>query len=282
MIRMKVQGYIELGFKRELELKKAYALDQPLVTKQKNRTHFYEYIPAKSSESSEILLSLLDDVHGSRLKGKEIVESNEALDVVINGDGKVQYDLDPKRNVVSDLLLELEALPPALGSGVVGDVSRNAFEIGGTSNAPKKIDATLESDWALIGGKTPHSPQQRIDALGGMGEETNIIISPSRFSVLAVVDGDEIGEEETEEKEEGEIEEEESTADEQKVDLKKKDVAKSVRLRTGTSLKLSKQIPARAKDPKTGRNNIMVQKKILFKYKIRVQKKIIFPSYKIC
>ena len=53
-----------------------------------------------------------------------------------------------------------------------------------------------------------------------MGEETNIIISPSRFSVLAVVDGDEIGEEETEEKEEGEIEEEESTADEQKVDLK--------------------------------------------------------------
>ena len=27
MIRMKVQGYIELGFKRELELKKAYALE---------------------------------------------------------------------------------------------------------------------------------------------------------------------------------------------------------------------------------------------------------------
>ncbi|KAF2608422.1 hypothetical protein F2Q68_00043453 [Brassica cretica] len=161
---------------------------------------------------------------------------------------------------LSDLLLELEALPPALGSGVVGDVSRNAFEIGGTSNAPKKIDATLESDWALIGGKTPHSPQQRTDALGGMGEETNIIISPSRFSVLAVVDGDEIGEEETEEKEEGEIEEEESTADEQKVDLKKKDVAKSVRLRTGTSLKLSKQIPARAKDPKTGRNNVSTKK----------------------
>ncbi|CDY28136.1 BnaC06g03170D [Brassica napus] len=149
----------------------------------------------------------------------------------------------------------LEALPPALGSGVVGDVSRNYFEIGGTSNAPKKIDATLESDWALIGGKTPHSPQQRTDELGGMGEETNIIISPSRFSVLAVVDGDEIGEEETEEKEEGEIEEEESTADEHKVDLKKKDVAKSVRLQTGTSLKLSKQIPAHAKDPKTGRNN---------------------------
>uniref|UniRef100_A0A0D3CPN0 DUF4283 domain-containing protein n=1 Tax=Brassica oleracea var. oleracea TaxID=109376 RepID=A0A0D3CPN0_BRAOL len=142
----------------------------------------------------------------------------------------------------------LEGLPPTLGSGVVGDVSRNAFEIGGTSNAPKKIDATLESDWALIGGKTPHSPQQRTDVLEGMGEETNIIISPSRFSVLAVVDGDEIGEEETGEKEEGEIEEDESTADEQKVDLKKKDVAKSVRLRTGTSLKLSKQIPARFLD----------------------------------
>ncbi|WZZ17827.1 hypothetical protein YC2023_110916 [Brassica napus] len=28
---------------------------QPLVTKQKNRSHFYEYSPSKSSESSEML-----------------------------------------------------------------------------------------------------------------------------------------------------------------------------------------------------------------------------------
>ncbi|WZY75360.1 hypothetical protein YC2023_021744 [Brassica napus] len=28
---------------------------QPLVTKQKNRSHFYEYSPSKSSESSELL-----------------------------------------------------------------------------------------------------------------------------------------------------------------------------------------------------------------------------------
>ncbi|WZY87862.1 hypothetical protein YC2023_044597 [Brassica napus] len=28
---------------------------QPLVTKQKNRSHFYEYSPSKSSELSEML-----------------------------------------------------------------------------------------------------------------------------------------------------------------------------------------------------------------------------------
>ena len=59
-----------------------------------------------------------------------------------------------------------------------------------------------------------------MDAIEGKDEETNIIISPSRFSVLAEVEEDETGEEESEDKEEGEIEEEEPIADEQKVDLK--------------------------------------------------------------
>ena len=36
-------------------LKALWNYNQPLMTKQKNRIHFYEYNPGKSSESSEIL-----------------------------------------------------------------------------------------------------------------------------------------------------------------------------------------------------------------------------------
>ncbi|KAF2606797.1 hypothetical protein F2Q68_00046094 [Brassica cretica] len=159
---------------------------------------------------------------GTSLKLSRQIPTHE----VINDQGKAQYDLDPKRNVVSDLLSELEVLHPALGSGVAGDEPRNAFETGGTSNVPERTDAEPESDWALVGE----------------------------------VKEDETGEEESEDKEEGEIEEEEPIADEQKVDLKQKDVVKTVRVRTGTSLKLSRQIPTRAKDHKAGRKNVPAKK----------------------
>ena len=62
-----LQKYTQTWIKCKSNAKALWNYSQPLVTKQKNRTHFYEYIPAKSSESSEILSSLLDDVHGSRL-----------------------------------------------------------------------------------------------------------------------------------------------------------------------------------------------------------------------
>lgn len=48
--------------------------------------------------------------------------SSETSIVVINGDGKSSCELDVSRTVVSDLLLELEGLPPALGNDVVVDV----------------------------------------------------------------------------------------------------------------------------------------------------------------
>ena len=79
-------------------------------------------------------------------KGKELEVLHPKQNEVINDQGKAQYDLDPKRNVVSDLLSELEVLDPALGSGVAGDEPRNAFETGGTSNVPERTDAEPESD----------------------------------------------------------------------------------------------------------------------------------------
>lgn len=59
---------------------------------------------------------------------------SESLEVEINGDSKVRYKLEANGKVVSELLPELEGLPPALGSDVVGDVTRKNFAIGGTSN----------------------------------------------------------------------------------------------------------------------------------------------------
>ena len=55
-------------------------------------------------------------------KDKEVEMSSETSIVVINGDGKSSCELDVSRTVVSDLLLELEGLPPALGNDVVVDV----------------------------------------------------------------------------------------------------------------------------------------------------------------
>ncbi|WZY97816.1 hypothetical protein YC2023_070145 [Brassica napus] len=61
---------------------------QPLVTKQKNRSHFYEYSPSKSSESSELLEVVqttevsvgVDDLYFSRLlnnlHGRRIFQSS--------------------------------------------------------------------------------------------------------------------------------------------------------------------------------------------------------------
>ncbi|KAH0854770.1 hypothetical protein HID58_044832, partial [Brassica napus] len=169
--------------------------------------------------------------------GKEIVEETGDTEVVINGEGKVRYELDKNRNVVNELLLELEDLPPALGSDVVGDVSRKAFEVGGISlSASELVAENSELDWALVGGKSPQMEAKRTEEMAEGNDDNQEEDEDSK---------EEGGVEEVEELEEGEVD-----AGEQKESTKLKDVAKSVRLRTNTSLKLSKQFPARAKDTK--------------------------------
>ena len=75
----------------------------------------------------------------------------EDSDVVKNGEGKVRYELEATRNVVSDLLLELEGLPPALGSA--GYVSRTGLEYGSMSKTGEITSPYQE--WALVRGKSP-------------------------------------------------------------------------------------------------------------------------------
>ncbi|KAG5378175.1 hypothetical protein IGI04_026017 [Brassica rapa subsp. trilocularis] len=191
-------------------------------------------------------------------KGKEFVVGSESSEVEINGDGKVRYELAAKRNVVSELLLELERLPPSLGSDVIGDATRKVFEIGGSSNQINgdAVAAESQQEWALLGGKSPTSSavgkQKGLEQNGEVNVEDDGIISPSRFSVLATKgfevndenDDDEKGEDsaEGEEIEEGE------------------DSSKSVRFKAGTSLILSKQIPARSKEAKAARVNTNARK----------------------
>ncbi|KAF3508571.1 hypothetical protein F2Q69_00002550 [Brassica cretica] len=117
--------------------------------------------------------------------------------VEINGDGKVRYELNPNRNIVSEMLLELEGLPPALGCGVVGDTSRKDFEISETSNSiTENTEANL--DWALVGRKSPRSSSpvkdSRVEEVlneESLGEK-EVVISPSRFSVQDIADIDEV------------------------------------------------------------------------------------------
>ena len=59
-----LQKYTQTWIKCKSNPKVLRNYSQPFVNKQKDRTHVYEYNPAKSSE---ILLSLLDNVHESRL-----------------------------------------------------------------------------------------------------------------------------------------------------------------------------------------------------------------------
>lgn len=112
--------------------------------------------------------------------GKEIVEETGDTEVVINGEGKVRYELDKNRNVVNELLLELEDLPPALGSDVVGDVSRKAFEVGGISlSASELVAENSELDWALVGGKSPQMEAKRTEEMAEVDGRNDGIISLS-------------------------------------------------------------------------------------------------------
>lgn len=195
-------------------------------------------------------------------KGKEVAVDKGDSDVVINGDGSVRNDLQStKRNVVQELLHELEGLPLTFGSNVVGDVQRKAFEVGDASTSVSSEQR--KEEWALVGGSAI------VEKMSSVGEdqESDVLVSPSRFSVLALEgqeeeDNDEMEEDVSAEKEKDEnvgsdIEEGELVA--KYVDLKAKDSTKTARFRTGTSFKLSKQIPARAKDLK-GKNHTNTRK----------------------
>ncbi|KAF3590021.1 hypothetical protein F2Q69_00029769 [Brassica cretica] len=131
--------------------------------------------------------------------------SSETSIVVINGDGKSSCELDVSRTVVSDLLLELEGLPPALGSDVVVDVPSNVFEVGGTSKQIPGMSGAPgpHQEWALVGGKSPslstEGRQRGIKTVERVQDEEEGIISLSIFSVLATekLDEDEdVGKEE--------------------------------------------------------------------------------------
>lgn len=193
-------------------------------------------------------------------KDKETEEEVENAGVEINGDGKVRYELNPNRNIVSEMLLELEGLPPALGCGVVGDTSRKYFEIGETSNSiTENTEANL--DWALVGCKSPRSSSSvkdsRVEEVlneESLGEK-EVVISPSRFSVLKIEDTGEVEKSEDDEAEEGEV-----IADEQKQDAKQKESSKNARLLLGSNFKLCKQVPARSKDLKAPRTNTYPKK----------------------
>ena len=183
-------------------------------------------------------------------KDKEVeVPREDAVvgDVVITGDGIVRYDLNTNRNVVTELLQELEGLPPALGSNVVGDVSQEAFEKGNTSHSAGLEVAT--QDWALVGRIDPNlvvsEVPKAVEGLDGALGRNDVVISPSRFSVLALEEIEEDGANEEEDLEEGEV-----VADFPIEETKMKDPARTGRFRPGPSLKLSKQLPARSKDLK--------------------------------
>ncbi|KAH0857764.1 hypothetical protein HID58_086025, partial [Brassica napus] len=126
-----------------------------------------------------------------------------------------------------------------LGRDGVGDVSRKGFEVGGTSKPGTEVETQSAENqfWALVGRESPPPPRN------GENNETNgdemqgedeVIISPSRFSVLALEDIVEENEKEEDELEEGEME-----IGELKVGAKIKDSSKSGRLRS-TKLKLLK------------------------------------------
>ncbi|KAF2550932.1 hypothetical protein F2Q68_00036208 [Brassica cretica] len=123
---------------------------------------------------------------------------------------KVSYELDNNRNVVNDLLLEFEGLPPALGSDAVGDVSMKAFEVGGTSKTGSEVEPETAANQvsALVGRESPSSPRKGGKRAIGDEEvqgEDEVVISPSRFSVLALEDIAEDSENEEDELEEGEM-----------------------------------------------------------------------------
>ena len=224
-------------------------------------------------------------------KSKEVALEKGTLDADKTGEGSARDDLkNTKRNVVQELLHELEGIPLTCGNNDVGGVKRKDLEVGDTSITDRSEQR--KEEWALVG--RPDSAEKR--NLVGEGHKSDVLISPSRFSILALdeqaeVENDDKDEDSNDEKnedssdekgddvkvnvdldvEEGELgdkneEKEEDINDEKREDvnvdldveegelvtkvedLKAKDQNKTARVRNGTSLKLSKQVPARAKD----------------------------------
>ncbi|XP_013639405.1 PREDICTED: uncharacterized protein LOC106344602 [Brassica oleracea var. oleracea] len=158
-------------------------------------------------------------------KGKEVAVDKGDSDVVINGDGS------------------------------------EAFEVGDASTSVSSEQR--KEEWALVGRSDIVEKRSSV----GEDQESDVVVSPSKFSVLALErqeeeNNDEMEEDVSAEKGEDEnvgldIEEGELVA--KYVALKAKDSTKTARFRTGTSFKLSKQIPARAKDLK-GKNQTNTRK----------------------
>ncbi|KAH0898499.1 hypothetical protein HID58_048067 [Brassica napus] len=148
---------------------------------------------------------------------------------------QVRHATHHNHNVVSDMINELENLPPALGIGDLGDALKERSESEGSGSGSSEDQSKL--DWALVGrlSSSPTDRETRKRVLSDSKDKGEAIVSPSRFSVLAIEDNEEAeaGEEvnDNEDLEEGEM------VDEQKASVKK-DMTKNGRLRIGTSLKL--------------------------------------------
>ncbi|KAF3537830.1 hypothetical protein F2Q69_00025022 [Brassica cretica] len=161
-----------------------------------NRSPWTNHPPVEPLPSPEAVNGVGESSNSRKVKvlqkDKEIAVATETPDVEINGDGQVRYAITLNLNVVSDLLHELEVIPPALGNNVVGDKSREKFEVGGTSGGDMNTDA-LKLDWALA-GRNPSPPTDRVRVTGAKEfdqVEGDMVNSPSRFSVLAIEDNEE-------------------------------------------------------------------------------------------
>ncbi|KAL0773994.1 hypothetical protein Bca101_039145 [Brassica carinata] len=108
-------------------------------------------------------------------KDKEIEEVAKSVGMEVNVHDNVICELNPKRNIVSEMLIELEGLPPALGCDVVGDPSRKDFETGETSNTVTG-NSQANLDWALVGRKYP---QVLCKVVGSRGSEYSLLSSSS-------------------------------------------------------------------------------------------------------
>ncbi|KAH0904437.1 hypothetical protein HID58_043940, partial [Brassica napus] len=158
-------------------------------------------------------------------KDKEIEEVAKSVGMEVNAQDNVICELNPKRNIVSEMLLELEGLPPALGCDVVGDPSRKDFETEISTIFPPPPPPPVKD-----------SRDEKVSNGESLGDK-EIVISPSRFSVLANEDIDE-----AEEIEEDEVEEGEVIGEKHKLDVRQKEASKNARLRLGSSFKLIKRI----------------------------------------
>ncbi|CAN6846331.1 unnamed protein product, partial [Brassica oleracea] len=168
-------------------------------------------------------------------KIKVLQKENEivglAPEAEVNGNVQERSAITPNRNAVSDLLHELEAMPPALGSNEVEVKSNDKFEVGGSSSSN-----VLKLDWILTGRKSSPHDRERVTGPKEVDQrEGDMVISPSRFSVLATEDTEERdgdGDDDPDDIEEGQVISEVQDRD------SKKDTAKNVKFRSGTSLKL--------------------------------------------